>query len=125
MMQSNQRETESISCTDDEFAIWATIKHGLELKGITLSALAGIHNVNRTNFVHVKHQPCPKYEKIIAEQLGVPPWVLWPHRYNKDHEPARISLRYRNKEFTEHRIKKMRECNKINSGEVADEPDRS
>ena len=63
MMQSDQRETESISCTDDEFAIWATIKHGLELKGITLSALAGIHNVNRTNFVSRQTSALPKIRK--------------------------------------------------------------
>jgi lambda repressor-like predicted transcriptional regulator len=118
MKLTEQSSTESKSHKDDEFAIWAVIKHSLELQGLTFGKLAKIHDVNKSNFIHIKHHPCPKFEKIVAEKLGVPAWGLWPHRYNEHHEPARISLRYHNKEFTEHRIKKMRECNQKNIGEM-------
>lgn len=31
--------------------------------------------------------PAPKYERLIAEQLGISPQVIWPSRYHADGSP--------------------------------------
>jgi Ner family transcriptional regulator len=73
---------------------WKWIKHRLDLQGFNFNKLAEIHNVHITCFTGVKNKPIPKYERLIADYLGVDPWELWPDRYDASHNPNRTSSRY-------------------------------
>lgn len=33
------------------------------------------------------HKPWPKAEEGIAEYLGLPPWAIWPSRYDENGKP--------------------------------------
>jgi len=86
-----------------EKSTWIWIKQRLYHQESSLSKLALSHGVKRQIFSRVKHFPIPKYERIIAEAIGNVPWSLWPHRYNADHQPNRISSRYpQHKNFIDH-----------------------
>jgi len=74
--------------------VWKWIKHRLDLQGLSFNKLASTQNVDRTCFTGLKNKPIPKYERIIADYLGVDPWDLWPDRYDEAHNPNRISSRY-------------------------------
>jgi Ner family transcriptional regulator len=93
----------------DEFYMWLNVLHSLRIRGLSFGKIAKMHGVDKSNFTRVKHQRCPKYERLISEAIGLPPWLLWPGRYDENHEPSATSLIYHKKEFIEHRIKKMRE----------------
>jgi Ner family transcriptional regulator len=88
---------------------WKWIKHRLDLQGFNFNKLASIHKVDRSCFTGVKNKPIPKYERIIADYLGVDPWELWPDRYDEAHNPARVSSRYPgHKSFVEQASKKIK-----------------
>lgn len=74
--------------------IWKWIKYCLYVQGLNFNKLATLYNVNRTCFTNLKNQPCPKYERIIANLLEVDPWDIWPDRYDVAHNPNRVSSRY-------------------------------
>jgi Ner family transcriptional regulator len=96
-------------------ATWAWIKHRLALQGLNFYKLASINNVHFTCFTGVKNKFCPKYERLIADYLGVEPWELWPDRYDEAHNPNRTSSRYPgHKFFLEHASKEI-------NGKVAEE----
>ena len=85
---------------------WKWIKYRLDVLGLSFNKLASIYNVDRTCFTGLKRKPIPKYERIIADYLGVNPWDLWPSRYDQAHNPNRISSRYQgHKSFVEHASK--------------------
>jgi len=73
---------------------WLWIKQRLYLQESSLLKLAQNHNVKKQIFSRVKHFPIPKYERIIADAVGLDPWDLWPHRYDEEYNPNRISWRY-------------------------------
>lgn len=93
----------------DELFAWYLIKHALYETGHTFGEMARTHRVHKSNFVLRKHIPSPRYEKIIGDLIGIAPWILWPHRYREDHQPAGISFRYRKEEFLAHRSRKIAE----------------
>jgi Ner family transcriptional regulator len=68
---------------------WIWIKHRLELKDFTFGKLAKIYGVTKACFTGVKHRPFPKYERIIADLVGVEPWELWPERYDSSRNSNR------------------------------------
>lgn len=41
----------------------------------------------RTALSNALYGPCPKYERLIAEYLGVTPQIIWPSRYHADGTP--------------------------------------
>jgi lambda repressor-like predicted transcriptional regulator len=81
---------------------WEWIKYRLGLQGLTFGALAKKYGVAKANFTIIKTRPGPKYERIIGDLVGAEPWDLWPDRYDKDHRPARFSIKYRRAEFEKH-----------------------
>jgi lambda repressor-like predicted transcriptional regulator len=105
-------------------AIWKWIKHRLAVKGFTFSELARIHGVDKSCFTGVKRLTLPKYERIIADYIGVDPWDLWPDRYDAAHNPNRISSRYQgHKHFlnnTQNEVKHNEKDNKKSISESAE-----
>jgi len=74
---------------DKEKEIWIWIKHRLALLDLSFIKLARIHGVKKQNIAIVKHSPYPKYERVLANSLGIDPWELWPDRYDTTHKPNR------------------------------------
>ncbi len=112
----------NIEQKEDELSAWDLVKRSLQGRSYTLGKLAREHGVYKSNFISLKHTPCPHFEKLLADFLGLNPWELWPHRYRGDRKPAGISLRYRPVEFRAERIKKIRERKEKNVGEIEHEP---
>lgn len=65
------------------------IKFALHCKGTTLDTLAREHGVTRQTPQAALRVPCPMWERIIADALGIPPQTLWPERYGPDGKPNR------------------------------------
>lgn len=65
------------------------IKYALHCRGITLDALAREHGVTRQTPQAALRVPIPKWERIIADALGIEPHTLWPERYGPDGQPNR------------------------------------
>lgn len=96
----------TIKKREQEGSIWLWIKHRLNINNSSFSKLAVLSGVKKTNFLRVKHLPSPKYEAIIAKNLGLNAWDLWSDRYDAAHNPNRISSRYQgHKSFIEHTFK--------------------
>lgn len=53
----------------------------LKMRKLSLSGLGLSHNLSRHTLKNALDKPCPKYEKIIAEALGMKPSEIWPSRY--------------------------------------------
>lgn len=60
---------------------WAWIKYQLELKGLSLAAIARDANVDRTTLYSVCHRHYPRMEQVLADALGIPVRELWADRY--------------------------------------------
>jgi Ner family transcriptional regulator len=67
----------------------ADIKAALEKAGWTLRKLSQHHGYFPTMANNALERPYPNAERIIAEAIGVDPWVIWPSRYDTDHQPIR------------------------------------
>jgi Ner family transcriptional regulator len=65
------------------------IKYQLAIRGHTLSTLAKQHNRTRQQPQAALRKPYPKWERIIADALGIESHHLWPERYDADGAPAR------------------------------------
>ena len=65
------------------------IKYALHCKGLTIEALARAHGADRRCVGQCLKSPLPKWERIIADALGVRPEQLWPERYGPDGKPNR------------------------------------
>ena len=94
---------------------WEWIKYRLAIKGYTFGKLARHYGVKKTNFTNVKRVPVPKYERIIAEIVGMTPWELWPERYDSSHNPNRKKgKRPLCKPILEHENKEINGKNELN-----------
>jgi Ner family transcriptional regulator len=62
----------------------AWIKFQLELRGLTLGALARKKRISRKTVQKALHFPYPKSERLIARALGLQPQQIWPERYGAD-----------------------------------------
>lgn len=58
-----------------------SIKGELHRRGMTLSALAELHDMTPGHFSHVWKRPVRKAEQAIADYLGIPVEELFPARY--------------------------------------------
>jgi len=76
-----------------ETADWhhANIIAALKKKGWTLRRLSIYHGYSPGLCRHALVKRYPNAERLIAEAIGVPPWVIWPSRY-PDKEPGRDAL---------------------------------
>jgi Ner family transcriptional regulator len=57
------------------------IKAALAKLGWSLSGLSKHHGYCRTALAKALIEPWPYAEHLIAEAIGVKPWVIWPSRY--------------------------------------------
>ena len=60
----------------------ADIVAALRKKGWSLRRLSLSHGYSSGMVRQAILRPYPKAERIIAEAIGVPPWVIWPSRYD-------------------------------------------
>jgi len=90
--------------------VWKWIKHRLCLQGLNFNKLAALYKIDRSCFTCLKNKNFPKYERILAEILETEPWIIWPDRYDAEHNPNRCSSRYpAHRYFVEHASKKIKE----------------
>ena len=59
------------------------IKFQLRLRGWSLSRLSRAYGGSRYCAVQALRKRYPKWERIIARELGLPPEALWPERYGE------------------------------------------
>ena len=59
----------------------ADVKCALEKTGTNLAKLARQNGVAPASLRNVFRVRCPKYERIVAEAIGVTPEQIWPSRY--------------------------------------------
>ncbi|MCB5189918.1 EAL domain-containing protein [Methylobacillus arboreus] len=52
-----------------------------------LQQLSRRYGLSRTTLSNALYSPCPRYERLIAEHLGVTPQTIWPSRYHLDGTP--------------------------------------
>lgn len=55
--------------------------------GTDLSKLSVKHGLGIGVLRNCLNHPYPKYERIIAEHIGVTPQIIWPSRYHADGSP--------------------------------------
>jgi len=62
----------------------ADIKAALEKEGWSLRRLSLFIGVNEAYVKRALYFPFPKYEKVIADTLGLTPRAIWPSRFDED-----------------------------------------
>ncbi|EFH7157273.1 DNA-binding protein, partial [Escherichia coli] len=50
-------------------------------KGFTLRSLSIEAGLNQDSLKNALYRKCPKYERIIADAIGIAPEEIWPSRY--------------------------------------------
>jgi len=55
--------------------------------GTNLQQLSFSHGYRAGVLRNALHGPAPRYERLIAEQIGTTPQKIWPSRYNVDGTP--------------------------------------
>jgi len=73
---------------------WEWIKYQLRLKGYSLRRLGKEYGVTHGAVDAVSNQHLPKWERIVADKIGLLPQEIWPERYDKNGLPIRHSSRY-------------------------------
>lgn len=59
------------------------IKFQLRMRGSSLSKLARRLGVTRQAVRNALSAPYPRMERVIADELGLPPQAIWPERYER------------------------------------------
>ncbi|WP_313080759.1 DNA-binding transcriptional regulator SfsB [Atlantibacter sp.] len=59
----------------------ADIIAGLRKRGTSLAAESRKAGLSSSTLANALSRPWPKGERIIADALGVEPWLIWPSRY--------------------------------------------
>lgn len=60
----------------------ADIVAGLRKKGTSLAAESRKAGLSSSTLANTLTRPWPKGELIIADTLGIKPWIIWPSRYH-------------------------------------------
>lgn len=60
------------------------IKYKLKIRGTSLADLGRQHQTSRQNVSTALYRPNPKWEFIIASELGLSPAEIWPERYDAE-----------------------------------------
>ncbi|EKN5996268.1 helix-turn-helix domain-containing protein [Yersinia enterocolitica] len=55
----------------------------VHVKGFTLRELSVRAGLKKDSLKNALYRSCPKYERIIADAIGVSPDEIWPSRYNR------------------------------------------
>ena len=69
-------------------AIWKT-GWALRKRAGSLRSLAIKNGYAAGSLKKALRVPWPKAEQIIADELGLPPWAIWPSRYDAKGKPNR------------------------------------
>ena len=69
----------------------ADIKAALEKAGWSQRQLSIANGMNPTAISHVFRIPWPRAQAIIADAIGVDPWIIWPSRYDNQNRPIKRS----------------------------------
>ena len=72
----------------NQLNIWKWIRHQLNIQGLNLNKLASLYGCHRQCFTNLKSKHCPKFEKILANILGLEPQQIWPDRYQSFVSPV-------------------------------------
>ena len=67
----------------------AWVIYHIKLKGLTLAEIARRNGVGRQCAQRALSQPYPKYERLIAQALGLKVQSLFPDRYDRDGTPRK------------------------------------
>lgn len=59
----------------------ADIIAGLHKRGTTMAAVSRAAGLNSSTLGNALNRPWPKGEQLIADELGVPAYEIWPSRY--------------------------------------------
>lgn len=59
----------------------ADVKAALEKRGLSLAELARRNGLAPSSMRNVFRAHCPKYERIVADAIGVDAVEIWPERY--------------------------------------------
>ena len=59
----------------------AHVVAAVRVKGFTLRSLSIEAGLNQDSLKNALYRKCPKYERIIADAIGVAPEEIWPSRY--------------------------------------------
>lgn len=57
----------------------------LEQRGLDLTMLETVNGLKPGTMRNVFYRPYPRVEEIIAQEIGVEPYVIWPSRYHAIH----------------------------------------
>ena len=68
--------------------LWDEVLAALHSEGLTLHALARLHNVHVQSISCAQFRPAATTETRIANALGILPQQIWPSRYNPDGTPC-------------------------------------
>ena len=63
------------------------VKAAIRKKGVSLSELARRHRLSNSAIKMTLRRRSAPVQSIIAAHLGLPPWEIWPSRYDERHEP--------------------------------------
>ncbi|MEN3258484.1 helix-turn-helix domain-containing protein [Sodalis endosymbiont of Spalangia cameroni] len=56
----------------------------IHVKGFTLRKLSLNAGLKPDSLKNALYRPCKKYERIIADAIGVAPEEIWPSRYSRE-----------------------------------------
>lgn len=59
----------------------ADIIAALRKRGTSLAAVSRSAGLSSSTLANALTRPWPKGEQLIAEAIGIDPWVIWPTRY--------------------------------------------
>jgi len=59
----------------------ADIIAAVRKQGSSIAALSRSYGLGSSTLANALTRPWPKGEKILAEAIGVDPWIIWPSRY--------------------------------------------
>lgn len=68
---------------------WADVKAAMAKKGYTLMRIGRENGYAANSPSMVRNKPWPQMERIIAGIAEVPPFVIWPDRYDKYGKPIK------------------------------------
>ncbi|MBS0849609.1 DNA-binding transcriptional regulator SfsB [Citrobacter sp. JGM124] len=90
----------------------ADIVAGLRKKGTSLAAESRKAGLSSSTLANTLTRPWPKGELIIADVLGIRPWLIWPSRYHDS----------RTNEFIDRtlHIRKVRTLSMLNAQNVSE-----
>ncbi|WP_306548953.1 helix-turn-helix domain-containing protein [Desulfobulbus sp.] len=65
------------------------IKAALGKKGYSMTRVGLENGYHKVSPFDALRKSWPAMERIIANIIGVEPWVIWPSRYDEFHQPLR------------------------------------